>query len=69
MQKETSGKLLIDMAGFCSDEGVEAEFYMLDETFDLELVRSETFFSTQFKSVLDVTRDAVVMVKLRRASK
>ncbi len=69
MQKETSGKLLIDMAGFCSDEGVEAEFYMLDETFDLELVRSETFFSTQFKSVLDVTRDAVVLIKLRRASK
>ncbi|NLO37856.1 MAG: hypothetical protein GX112_16095 [Clostridiaceae bacterium] len=67
VQKDTSAKLLVDMAGFSSDEGIEADFYLLDEQSDLELVRSEMFYSEQFKSVFEIAKDAVILVQLRKA--
>ena len=67
VQKDPSAKLLVDMAGYSSEAGIEADFYLLDEQSDLEQVSSEMFYSEQFKSVLELAKDAVILVQLRKA--
>ena len=57
--------ILLEMCGLTGDSGVEAEFYVLDETCNLELQRCELFFAHTLKAVVRLDKDAVVLVKLR----
>ena len=48
-----SKEVRLQMQGFGSEKGVKAEYYLLDETRDLKLVREECFFTDAFTAILD----------------
>lgn len=47
-------KLVLDFAGIKAENGVKVEYFLLDETHDLEKVREETFTAESFSAYLDM---------------
>ncbi len=58
-----SKKVKIEING---GKGVLAEFYLLDEDHDLELVREEIFGGETFRTVLDFAPDSLYLIKLKK---
>jgi hypothetical protein len=46
--------------------GVVAEYYLLDENHDLELVREEIFGGDSFKTVLNFSKTSLYLIKLKK---
>ena len=56
----------IDLSGFGGENGTEVEFYLLDETHDLELVGKATYFGNRFVPQLIFDNFASYLIKLKK---
>jgi hypothetical protein len=56
-------KVKIEISGV---SGVTAEYYLLDENHDLELVREEIFGGDTFRTVLNFSKTSVYLIKLKK---
>lgn len=54
----------IDISGFSAENGVHAQYFLLDADHDLSLVREEIFTSDSFSPVLKLNLHASVLIKL-----
>ncbi|MEA4889649.1 MAG: glycoside hydrolase family 44 protein [Clostridiaceae bacterium] len=57
-------RLLVEITGF-DNHGVETEYYLLDEVNNLELKRSELYYSGTLREVVELGKDTVVLIKLK----
>lgn len=55
----------LSFKNFKNKNGVKLEYYLLDETHDAQLVRSETFMSYDFSSVLNMTLYSTYLIKIK----
>ena len=63
----TEGKTFsVDLSGFCGENGTEAEFYLLDETHDLELVGKATYYGDRFVPEFILPNFTSYLIKLKK---
>ena len=60
-----TGRRFVDIKGLDIGKKITAEIYLLDEDKDLELVRREVFFTTDFAMSLEFTKYASYLIKFK----
>lgn len=59
-------KIKVNVNNFNSESGIVAEYYLLDEENDLELVREETFLGNCFAGILKLPLFSSYLIKLKK---
>ena len=62
----TAKSFSVDLCGFGGENGTLVEFYLLDESHDLELVGKSTFFGTRFVPELILQNFSSYLIKLKK---
>ena len=59
-------QLKIAVEGFSEDTGILAEYYLLDEDHDMELVREEVFTGVKYAPILPLPLHSIYLIKLTK---
>ena len=62
-----SKKVELELCNMTDGEAVKVDYYILDETHDLELVRSEYFTSNKAVAHIDMANFSVYLIKIKKA--
>lgn len=62
----TDRDILIEVSGFASQNGIEAEYYLLDEENNLDMKHIEIFNGNIFKPIIKMKKNTVVLLKLKK---
>ncbi|MDF2684887.1 MAG: hypothetical protein K0S55_68 [Clostridia bacterium] len=57
--------ILIEVSGFTSQNGVEAEYYLIDDENNLEFKYSEIYNGSIIKPIIKIMKNTVILIKLK----
>jgi hypothetical protein len=61
-----SQEVEVDLSGFCADSGCDIEYYLLDESHDLELIGKARYYGERFIPAFRMQNCSSYLIKIKR---